>query len=137
MRISDWSSDVCSSDLIGGLPAWTSLRAVGKPIDLAIFAIPASGADAALDDAIAAQVRNIVLFSAGFAEPGEQGVAAPRAFADKARAAGIRVLGPNCMGFMNVAQSVYATFSPVVSPGLVKPGRVGLVSQSEIGRAPV
>src|SRR5690606_33602898 len=45
---------------VQGLAAFASLRAVGRPIDLAIFAIPASGADAALDDAIAAGVRNIV-----------------------------------------------------------------------------
>ncbi len=70
------------------------------------------------------------MFSAGFAEMGPQGEAAQRAFAAKARAAGICVLGPNCLGFMNVARSVYATFSPVVSTGLVKPGTVGIVSQS-------
>ena len=91
---------------IEGCRPHPSLRAVGKPIDLAIFAIPASGADAALDDAIGAQVRNIVMFSAGFAELGTQGAAVQRQFVDRARAAGIRVLGPNCLGFMNVAQSV-------------------------------
>lgn len=115
---------------IEGRPAHASLRDVGKPIDLAIFAIPASGATAALDDAIEAGVRNIVMFSAGFAEMGAQGEQAQRAFAARARAAGIRVLGPNCLGFMNVARGVYATFSPVVTTGLVKPGNVGIVSQS-------
>jgi acyl-CoA synthetase (NDP forming) len=115
---------------IEGRTAYASLREVGRPIDLAIFAIPAASADAALDDAIAAGVRNIVVFSAGYAETGQAGEAAQRAFADKARAAGIRVLGPNCLGFMNVARSIYATFSPVVSTGLPKPGKVGIVSQS-------
>ncbi|MBV7482630.1 acetate--CoA ligase family protein [Bordetella sp. BOR01] len=117
-------------EAIEGCRAYASLRAIGRPIDLAIFAIPASGADAALDDAIAASVKNIVMFSAGYAEMGAQGEMAQRAFAEKARAAGIRLLGPNCLGFMNVAQSVYATFSPVVSTGLAKTGKVGLVSQS-------
>ncbi|GAB1578744.1 acetate--CoA ligase family protein [Bordetella petrii] len=115
---------------IGGRRAYRSLQSVGAPIDLAIFAIPAAGADAALDDAIAAGVKNIVMFSAGFAEMGAQGDQAQRAFAAKARAAGIRVLGPNCLGFMNVARSVYATFSPVVMAGAARPGKVGLVSQS-------
>jgi acyl-CoA synthetase (NDP forming) len=115
---------------IEGRRAYPTLLAVGQPIDLAIFAIPASGAQAALDDAIAAGVRNIVMFSAGFAETGEQGKAAQSAFANRARAAGIRVLGPNCLGFMNIARSVYATFSPVVSTGQAKPGKVGIVSQS-------
>ncbi|MGP1613555.1 MAG: acetate--CoA ligase family protein, partial [Pollutimonas bauzanensis] len=115
---------------IEGRPAFASLRAVCRPIDLAIFAIHASSAEAALDDAIEAGVKNIVMFSAGFAEMGREGEKAQRKFADKARAAGIRVLGPNCLGFMNVALSVYATFSPVVSTGLAKSGKVGIVSQS-------
>ncbi len=115
---------------IEGRRAFASLAEVGRPIDLAIFALPASRADAALDDAIGAGVKNIVMFSAGFAETGQEGEQAQQRFADKARAAGIRVLGPNCLGFMNVARSVYATFSPVVSTGLAKSGKVGIVSQS-------
>ncbi|WP_332888381.1 acetate--CoA ligase family protein [Candidimonas nitroreducens] len=115
---------------IAGRTAYTSLRAIGRPVDLAIFAIPASAALEALHDAIAAGVRNIVVFSAGFAEMGQQGAQAQRRYADTAAAAGIRVLGPNCLGFMNIARSVYATFSPVVSTGLTRPGKVGIVSQS-------
>lgn len=115
---------------IQGRRAYPSLQEVGRPIDLAIFAIPAAVAHAALDDAIRAGVKNLVVFSAGFAEMDEQGEQAQHQFADKARAAGIRVLGPNCLGFMNAASSVYATFSPVISTGLAKPGSVGLVSQS-------
>lgn len=115
---------------IHGLPAFASLRAVRQPIDLAIFAIPASGVELALDEAIDAGVKNIVMFAAGFAEMGNEGEQAQRLFADRAKDAGIRVLGPNCLGFMNVAQSVYATFSPVVSTGLARSGKVGIVSQS-------
>lgn len=118
------------AERIGDHPAFASLRAVGQPIDLAIFAVPAAAVAPALDDAIAARVKNIVMFSAGFAESGAEGSAAQQALAAKARAAGIRLLGPNCLGFMNVARGVYATFSPVVSTGLVKPGKVGIVSQS-------
>jgi acyl-CoA synthetase (NDP forming) len=118
------------ADEIEGRRAFASLRAARRPIDLAIFAVPASGADAGLDDAIGAGVKNIVMFSAGFAETGEEGEQRQRQFAERARAAGIRVLGPNCLGFMNIARSVYATFSPVVSTGLAKPGKVGIVSQS-------
>ena len=115
---------------IQGLRAYPSLQAVGRPIDLAILAIPASQADVVLDDAAAAGVKSIVMFSSGFAEIGGLGEQAQRRFVDGARAAGIRVLGPNCLGFMNIHRSVYATFSPVVSTGLVKPGPVGIVSQS-------
>lgn len=118
------------ADEIQGLRAFPSLHSVGQTIDLAIFAIPAASVGDALDDAIKAGVRNIVMFSAGFAEMGKNGAQAQSHFADRARAAGIRILGPNCLGFMNVAQSVYATFSPVVSTGLAASGKVGFVSQS-------
>jgi len=115
---------------IHGRPAFASLLAVNQPIDLAIFAIPASSAEAALDDAIASGVKNIVMFSAGFAETGHAGSLAQDQFSSRAQAAGIRMLGPNCLGFMNIARSVYATFSPVLSVGLAKPGPIGIVSQS-------
>ena len=117
-------------DSVAGLRAYPSLQSVGQPIDLAIFAIPAAGAEAALDDAIAAGVKHIVMFSAGFAEAGPEGEAAQHALIGRARAAGIRVLGPNCLGFMNLSRSVYATFSPVVSTGLARTGSIGIVSQS-------
>ena len=115
---------------VAGLPAHSSLRAIGAPVDLAIFAIPAAQVDATLDDAIAAGFRNIVMFSAGFAELGEAGEAAQNALLRKARAAGIRILGPNCLGFMNLAQNVYATFSPVLQGGVVERGHIGMVCQS-------
>ncbi|MBC7704772.1 MAG: CoA-binding protein, partial [Rhodoferax sp.] len=115
---------------IQGVQAHTSLRAIGVPIDLAIFAIPAAMVSAALDDAIAAKVKSIVLFSSGFAETGPEGEHAQQQLADKARGAGIRLIGPNCLGVMNVAQHVYATFSPAPGAGRVAPGRIGLVSQS-------
>ncbi len=115
---------------IQGRKAYPSLQAVGQPIDLAIFAIPASQVDAAIADAAAAGVKNIVLFSSGFAEVGTDGEQAQRRIAAQSRDAGIRLLGPNCLGFMNVRESVYATFSPVLTTGTVQSGNVGIVSQS-------
>lgn len=115
---------------IAGRKAYPTLASIGKPIDLAIFAIPAAAVDASLDDAIAAGVKNIVMFSAGFAETGEEGRLAQERIAAKARAAGIGMIGPNCLGFMNIARHVYATFSPVLSTGLARPGPIGIVSQS-------
>lgn len=115
---------------IQGHPAFASLHAINQPIDLAIFAIPVNRAEAALDDAITSGVKNIVMFSAGFAEMGQTGRLAQDRFSNRARAAGIRLLGPNCLGFMNIARSVYATFSPVLNMDLAKSGPIGIVSQS-------
>jgi acyl-CoA synthetase (NDP forming) len=119
-----------NADRIQELQAWPSLRDIGQPVDLAILAVPAALVDGALDDAIAAKVKGVVLFSSGFAEIGAEGAAAQVRLGDKARAAGVRLIGPNCLGFMNIARNVYATFSPAPAVGRVKAGRIGLVSQS-------
>lgn len=119
-----------NADRIQDLPAYPSLRAIGQPVDLAILAVPSALVDGALDDAIAAGVKGVVLFSSGFAEVGAEGAAAQARLGDKARAAGVRLVGPNCLGFMNIARHVYATFSPAPGVGRVMPGRIGLVSQS-------
>lgn len=115
---------------VQGLRAYRNLRDVGRPIDLAIFAIPAQLTESALEDAIAAGVRNIVIFTGGFAEAGPEGSEAQRRIMARARGVGIRVLGPNCLGFMNASRSVYATFSPVLATGLAPAGTVGIVTQS-------
>lgn len=119
-----------NAERVQELPAWPSLRAIGQPVDLAILSVPAALVDNALDDAIAAKVKGVVLFSSGFAETGAEGMAAQTRIGDKARAAGVRLIGPNCLGFMNIARNVYATFSPAPGVGRVAAGRIGLVSQS-------
>ena len=118
------------ADRIQDLQAWPTLSAIGRPVDLAILAVPAALVAGALDDAIAAKVKGVVLFSSGFAETGADGMAAQARLGDKARAAGVRLVGPNCLGFMNIARNVYATFSPAPGVGRVSAGRIGLVSQS-------
>ncbi|TSH88834.1 acetate--CoA ligase family protein [Verticiella sediminum] len=117
-------------DTVQGQRAWPSLRAVGEPIDLAIFAIPAQQVEAALEDAIAAGVRNVVLFSAGYAEVDDAGRQAQERLAARARAADIRFIGPNCLGFINIARNAYATFAPAVAAGRVAHGDIAVVSQS-------
>ncbi len=116
--------------LVQGLQAYPSLRAVGQPVDMAICAVPAQLVEATLDDAIAAGVKGVVLFSSGFAEAGEAGVQAQARMAATARAAGVRLLGPNCLGYMNLRRNVYATFTPAPGAGRVRAGNIGIVSQS-------
>ncbi|KQP04343.1 acetate--CoA ligase family protein [Pseudorhodoferax sp. Leaf265] len=118
------------AERIQDLPAWPSVQAIGLPVDLAILAVPAPLVDSALDDAVQAGAKGVVLFSSGFAEVGAEGAAAQERLGARARAAGVRLIGPNCLGFMNVARHVYATFSPAPNVGRVQPGRIGLVSQS-------
>lgn len=115
---------------VQGLSAHESLRAIGAPVDMAIVAVPQAQVAAVLDDAAAAGVRTLVLFSSGYAEVGAEGAAQQQALAQRAQAAGIRLLGPNCLGVIRPSHQIYATFAPAVNAGLVKPGRIGLISQS-------
>lgn len=115
---------------IQGLPAYRDLVSAPGPIDLAIFAVPAAMLEAALEDAIAAGVAAIVVFSSGLAEIGDEGAALQSRLAARAAAAGLRILGPNCLGFMSVAERCFATFSPIVHLGQPVPGKVAIVSQS-------
>lgn len=115
---------------VQGLPAFPSLQAIGEPVDLAIFAIPASLSRAALEDAVAAGVKGVVMFTSGFAETGDDGAGQQAELTAIARRGGVRLLGPNCLGFMNVGEQLYATFSPAPASGQVRHGPIGLVSQS-------
>jgi acyl-CoA synthetase (NDP forming) len=115
---------------IQGLPAFARIGDVPGPVDLAIIAVPAASAQAAVEECAAAGVRGIVMFSAGFAEIGGEGVPAQERLRTAASAAGIRLLGPNSLGYVNFADRVFATFSPVFQGDLSAPGPIGLVSQS-------
>ncbi|MDN4587206.1 CoA-binding protein [Xenophilus aerolatus] len=115
---------------IDGIPCVPSLRVAQEELDLAILAVPADQIEAAVDDAIAARVRNVVMFSAGFAETGGAGAELQRRVVGALQEAGIRLLGPNCLGYVNVAQSIYATFSPAMMTARASPGHVAVVSQS-------
>jgi acetyl coenzyme A synthetase (ADP forming)-like protein len=113
---------------IDGRPAWPTVSAIPWPVDLAVVAVPCDKVEAVVDDCIAAHVPAIVVISAGFAETGKAGRAREAAIRDKVRRAGIRMIGPNCMGVLNADPAVRmnATFAPAFPPG----GNIGFSSQS-------
>lgn len=119
-----------NADEIQGLRAWPNLRDVPEPVDLAVIAVPSAMVEAAVEDAAAAGVKGLVIFSSGFAEIGDEGEAVQARIAARAKQAGMRILGPNCLGYMNFAENLFPTFSPVVKHGRPKPGKVAIVSQS-------
>lgn len=118
------------ADIIAGLPALPGLDALDDAVDLAILAVPAAHAAQALERARPGQVGAAVVFTSGFSETGTDGAAQQERLCTIARERGIRLLGPNCLGFMNVRRNVYATFSPAPANGVVAPGGIGMVSQS-------
>jgi len=113
-----------------GLPCHASLGDIEDAIDLVIIAVPASHVLAALEKSRPGQISNAVIFTSGFAEVGDAGVQLQQQLQAFARDRHIRLLGPNCLGFINVRKSTYATFSPAPFNGRLPAGDVGMVTQS-------
>jgi acyl-CoA synthetase (NDP forming) len=115
---------------IQGLRAYPDIAVIDGPIDCAILAVSAEETQAVLSGCAAKGVRSAIIFGAGFAEVGGQGALRQETVLRTARDAGIRVLGPNCMGMFNAYSRFYATFASALEVGVPAPGRIALVSQS-------
>ncbi|PWK64238.1 acyl-CoA synthetase (NDP forming) [Streptomyces sp. CG 926] len=107
-----------------GRAAATSLTAVGEPVDLVVISVPGSGFETAVDEALACGAKAIVAITAGFAEAGRAGLARQRAVADRVRAAGAVLVGPNCLGIADNTTELY------LASDRFAPGGVALLSQS-------
>ncbi|BCJ67147.1 bifunctional GNAT family N-acetyltransferase/acetate--CoA ligase family protein [Polymorphospora rubra] len=117
-----------SAATVGGLPAHRSAAAAGRPVDIAVVAVPPDVVPAAVADAAAAGVHGLVVLSAGFAEAGPAGAAAQRELTRSAYAAGMRVVGPNCLGIANTDERT--RLNATLAPRLPVAGRTGFFSQS-------
>jgi acetyltransferase len=109
-----------------GIKAYPSLADIPDPVDLAVIVTPAATAPGLVSECAAKGVKGVIIISAGFRETGEQGAELERQVLAQARAAGIRVVGPNCLGVMNPIGGLNATFAA----GMAVPGSVGFISQS-------
>jgi acyl-CoA synthetase (NDP forming) len=119
-----------SHDVIQGLKAYARIEDVPDPVDLAIISVPAAEVLAALRSSIAKGVRGVVIYSSGFSEAGGDGVGMQATIRFLARRAGVRVLGPNCLGFMSLPSRTICTFGQAPNMGLPNGGGVSIVSQS-------
>lgn len=111
-----------------GKQAATSVAAIGEPVDLALLMVPSEVLIETFTDLQAAGVRNAVVLSSGFAEAGEAGREQQGKLLAAARAANVRLLGPNCLGFVNFVDRVPVWTIPLRGP--ILPGRFAIVSQS-------
>lgn len=117
-------------DSVQGHRAYASIAALPETPDVALLAVPAGGTLQAVRDCADRRVKAAIIFSAGFAETGEEGRRAQDEIAGVARESGMRILGPNCLGVFNAAESYYGTFSAILDTTFVKPGPIAVVSQS-------
>jgi acyl-CoA synthetase (NDP forming) len=117
-------------ETVQGLKAYASVTALPETPDVAILAVPAAGTVEAVRECAEQGIKAAIVFSAGFAETDQQGRAMQDEMVLIAGEAGMRLLGPNCLGVFNSSIGFYGTFSAMLDTSLVKPGPIGIVSQS-------
>lgn len=99
-------------------------------VDCAVLAIPCSGVLDALRSCARRNVRSAIIFSAGFAENGEEGRIEQEEIGRIAREHNMAVEGPNCLGMINFADSTPLTFTTNDAKKLTEKAGVAMVSQS-------
>jgi len=114
--------------IIQAVPAYPDLPSCPQPPDLAVVAVPAPLVAGVVEQAGRLGTRAVCVISAGFAETGAEGRVLQDELRRRAWAAGVRLIGPNCMGLLSGGPDprFNATFSTVFPP----PGRLAFVSQS-------
>jgi acyl-CoA synthetase (NDP forming) len=142
-NIGKWGAIIFLNIVLGGYPgrlypvnpkeekilghkAYGRITQIPDPVDLAIIAIPAHLTREALQDCIRKGIRMAVVITSDFSETGQEGARLEKELTQLARAAGLRLVGPNTMGIFSASASLTALMPPVRP----KKGSVSLVSQS-------
>ena len=115
---------------VGELACYPDVAAVPKPCDLALIAVAAPLVPDLIAQCGRAGIPFAIVFSAGFREVGAEGAALEARLKEVIAASGVRVIGPNCIGTMNLVDRVYCGFGVGFRNPHLKLGPVALVSQS-------
>src|SRR4051794_5606397 len=109
-----------------GVKAYKSVSDIPEAVDLAVIVTPPASIPGLIRECGENGVRGAIVISAGFKEVGAEGAALEQRLLEEARAAQIRVIGPNCLGVMSPLSGLNATFATTIA----RPGSVGFISQS-------
>jgi len=109
-----------------GVKAYPSIMEIPEEVDLAVIVTPPPSVPGIIRECGQNGVRGAIVISAGFKEVGPEGAALERQVLEYARAAKVRVIGPNCLGVMAPLTGLNATFATAIA----RPGSVGFISQS-------
>ncbi len=113
---------------VGDVPGFAHVQDIPVPVDLAVVAVRSAAVPGVARDCAVAGVRALLTLSAGFGEAGVDGAGEQASLLRICREAGMRLVGPNCIGVANTDPAVRldATFLPTPPPA----GGIGLLSQS-------
>jgi acetate---CoA ligase (ADP-forming) len=113
---------------VEGRPAHRSVRDIPDAVEMAVISVPAASAVDVAAECADKGVRALLVISGGFAESGPEGTELQQRLVDVCRQAGMRLVGPNCMGVLNASPHVRLNAS--LMPDLPLPGKIGFLSQS-------
>lgn len=114
---------------IAGIRAYPSVRDVPADIDLACILVPAQFVEGILEECVTKGVKAVIVMSAGFAETGPEGKRRQESLAAIAKAGGVRMIGPNCIGIVDVPNG-FGTTEIFLKD--IQPGNVSFVAQSGV-----
>ncbi len=113
---------------VGALACYPSVRSIPDPLDLAIIMVPRDAVSATIDECLEVGVKGLVVITAGFREAGGSGADLERRVVERVRRAGVRMIGPNCMGLINTEPEICMDASFTPAPALA--GVVAFASHS-------
>ncbi len=116
------------AEYIHSVKAYPNISAIPEKVELAVIVVPKAHVPGIVKECTECGVKGLVVLTAGFKETGPEGARVEREMADMVKKSGMRMIGPNCMGVINLEESVRldATFAPNVPHA----GTVALASQS-------
>lgn len=115
---------------IKGLPCYASISAVPRPCDVALIALAAPHVAGVIEECGRAGIPFALVLSAGFSEVGEQGKSLQAQLVEAIRTSGVRVVGPNCLGMLNLKDNVRNGFGGTLMLDSLKSGPIAMVTQS-------
>ncbi|MFP5110215.1 acetate--CoA ligase family protein [Neobacillus sp. C211] len=132
-RVSNYQGDVYPInpryEEIEGFTCYPNVKDIKEQIDMAIIAVPGERVEGSVRDCVEQGIRNVLIFSSGFAEMGEEGKKMQNGLVSYCKQQGVRILGPNTLGMLNVHEDLALMFQDI-GYTVYEKGEVGLVAQS-------
>lgn len=117
-------------DTVLGHRAYPDLAALPETPEHVFVLLPTEAVETALEECAGAGVRVATVFAGGYAETGAEGAARQRRLVDIARPAGMRLVGPNCLGMINPHRKLALSAANVLELDRLIPGNITVISQS-------
>ena len=114
------------ADEVLGIKCYSSVSDVPRGIDLAVIAVPAKIVPAVAEECGRKGVKGLIVVSAGFSETGREGTQLEKELLAVCQKYGMRMQGPNCLGFISTQNCMNATFAAAQSAV----GNIAFISQS-------